>query len=185
MGIGYFKMDNFQDAGDPTSISTTLENLAPSELPLQDVLLEEAAHRQYCMNYNNLNKEDQVDPGYSLLQAPVTKLKKLWGPGGPLRGFLGKKDKKIIRAMVRFNEYDPIDFWPMVNGKHALVRSIAVSMYFGLIDFKKICPSCDGNMKLHPKNIHRNYTDGFHWICCEDGRTLFNHTTPKLGKKKK
>merc|ERR1711867_265339 len=88
-------------------------------------------------------------------------------------------------GMVRFNEYDPIDFWPMVNGKHALVRSIAVSMYFGLIDFKKICPSCDGNMKLHPKNIHRNYTDGFHWICCEDGRTLFNHTTPKLGKIKR
>ena len=120
-------MDSFQDPGDPTSIST--ENLAPSELPLQDVLLEEAELRQYCSNYNNLI-EDQVDPGFSLLQAPVTRLKKLWGRRGPLRGLLGKKDKKIIRAMVRFNEYDPIDFWPMVNGKHALVRSIAVSMYF-------------------------------------------------------
>ena len=176
--------NNFQDPDDPTAISTTEENLAPSELPLEEVLLEEAAKRQYCMNHGNLSKEDQVDPGYSLLQAPITKPKRLWGPKGPLRGFLNRRDKKIITAMVKFQDIDPIDFWPMLNGKHAIERSIAVAMCYGLIDTNKTCPDCNGTMRLTVNNS-RQYLDKLHWKCCMDGRTLFSHTNPHKGKIKK
>ena len=95
-----------------------VENLAPSELSLEEVLKDEVAKHQYRLNHGDLSKEDQVDPGYNLLPAPIRNIKKLWGPEGPLRGFLNKKDRKTVSAWVRLNDIDPIDFWPILNGKH-------------------------------------------------------------------
>merc|ERR1712121_92554 len=103
---------------------------------------------------------------------------------GPLRGFLNKKDKKTVSARVKLNDIDPIDFWPILNGKHPIERSIAIAMFFGLIDTYKTCPDCNGTMKLQV-NDFRNYIDKLHWKCCHDSRTLFSNTDPKKGKIKK
>ena len=104
-------------------------------------------HR-YHLNRGGLINEAKVDPGYNLLPAPVPNIEELWGKKGPLRGFLNKKDKRSVSTWVRLADIDPIDFWPLLNGKHATERSIAISMFFGLIDTNKKCSVCKGNMKL-------------------------------------
>ena len=142
---------NLQDPDDPAANSDMemveilemvekelhVENLAPDELPLENVLMEEVAKHRQQLNHGDLSNERQVDPGYDLLPAPVSNIKKLWRKKGPLRGFLNKKDKRTVSDWVRLTDIDPVDFWPLINGKHATEQSIAVSMFFGLIDTKK------------------------------------------------
>ena len=187
-------MDNtFQDPDDPMAISemdeivekeVPVENFAPDQLSLKGVLMDEVAKHRYHLNRGDVSNKAQVNPGYNLLPAPVRNIKDLWGREGPLRGFLNKKDKKIVSTWVRLYDIDPIDFGPILNGKHAIKRSIAISMFLGLIDTIKICPDCNGTMKLQV-NGFRNYIDKLHWKCCKDGRTLFCNTNPKIGKIKK
>ena len=185
--------NNFQDPDDSTAIFEVeeemqeeflIENLGPDQLPLEDVLEEEVVNQRYQLNHGGLINEAQVDPGYNLLPAPVTNIEDLWGQEGPLRGFLTKKNKRTVSAWVNLDDIDPIDFWPILNGKHTIEQSIAISMFFGLIDTNRKCPVCNGNMKLQV-NAFRNYIDKLHWRCCEDGIPQFSNTNPKKGKIKR
>ena len=54
------------------------ENLSPEELPLINILMEEVAKNRQQLNQGVLSNENQVDPGYNLLPAPVSNIKKLW-----------------------------------------------------------------------------------------------------------
>ena len=61
-----------------------VENLAPDELPLEDVLMEEVAKPRYQLYHGGLSNKGQVDSGYNLLPAPVPNIEELWGKKGPL-----------------------------------------------------------------------------------------------------
>ena len=141
--------NNIQDPDDPAAIwevdkmveeELLVENFGLDQLSLEDVLKDEVAEHRYHLNRGGLINEAKVDPGYNLLPAPVPNIEELWGKKGPLRGFLNKKDKRTVSTWVRLADTDPIDFWPLLNGKHVTERSIAVSMFFGLIDTKKKVP---------------------------------------------
>lgn len=105
------------------------------------------------------------------------------GQEGPLRGFLTKKDKRTVSTWVNLDDIDPIDFWPILKGKHAIERKIAVSMFFGLIDTNKKFPDCNGTMKLQV-NAFRKYIDKLHWKCCKDGILKSSNTISTHLKKK-
>ena len=125
---------NLQDPDDPAAMSDMemveilemvekelhVENLAPDELPLENVLMEEVAKHRHQLYHGGLSNKRQVNPGYNLLPAPVPNIKELWGKKGPLRGFLNKKDKRTVSTWVRLADTDPIDFYPRINGKHAI-----------------------------------------------------------------
>ena len=185
--------NNFLDPDDPTTISKMdelvekellVENFGPEKLPLEDVLMDEVANHTYHLNRGGLINEAQVDPGYNLLPAPVTNIEDLWGKEGPLEDFLTEDDKIIVSTWVNLNDIDPIDFWPIINGENAIVRSIAVSMFYGLIVPNQKCPNCDGTMKLQV-NYFGHYMDKLHWKCCKDGIPQFSNTNPRNGKIKR
>ena len=88
---------DLRDPDDPVAISDIemlekelpVENLAPDELPLENALMEEVAKHRHQLYHGGLSNKGQVDPGYGLLPAPVSNIKKFMEKKRSIKGALG------------------------------------------------------------------------------------------------